>query len=219
MRTISSVWVHGWKGPPADPGGTGRRESGRLLILLIFRPPCSPGIGHNGPRSTTVYGLYSGDRPCAIIPLGGMLLLLLVTWFVQASEAITAVHPQQSCLHLFSEGKTDMCGTSESRTQLPLANAAEHGCGCCSPAADTRTGAVATAQPQGSGAQYSLKGLTCGHCVQTVEKAVSGVSGVHSASVDLVPGGTSRLNVTGTHDPDALAAAIRSAGYALAGAN
>ncbi|KRE72784.1 heavy-metal-associated domain-containing protein [Arthrobacter sp. Soil762] len=114
-----------------------------------------------------------------------------------------------------------MCGTSESRTQLPLASAAQHGCGCCSPAADTRAGAAAAAQPQvqGSGAQYALEGLTCGHCVQTVEKAVSGVSGVQSATVDLVPGGTSRLNVTGTADPNALAEAVRSSGYALAGAN
>ncbi|MBD1540389.1 heavy-metal-associated domain-containing protein [Pseudarthrobacter oxydans] len=112
-----------------------------------------------------------------------------------------------------------MCGTSESRTQLPVAAAAQHGCSCCSPAADTRTSASAAAQPQGSGAQYALEGLTCGHCVQTVEKAVSGVPGVRSATVDLVPGGTSRLNVTGTADQDALARAVRSSGYALAGAN
>jgi copper chaperone CopZ len=94
-------------------------------------------------------------------------------------------------------------------------------CSCCTPAADTLPGAAAAAQPevQGSGAQCALEGLTCGHCVQTVEKAVSGVSGVHSASVDLVPGGTSRLNITGTCDPGALAEAVRSSGYALAGAN
>jgi Cu+-exporting ATPase len=51
-----------------------------------------------------------------------------------------------------------------------------------------------------------------------VEKAVAEVSGVDSAAVDLVPGGTSLLNVTGTADPDALAAAVRSSGYVLAGA-
>lgn len=111
-----------------------------------------------------------------------------------------------------------MCGTSEARTQLPLAAAAQHGCSCCSPAGETQARTSVTAQPQASGAQYALEGLTCGHCVQTVEKAVSGVSGVQSATVDLVPGGTSRLNVTGTADRDALAEAIRSSGYALAGA-
>ncbi|MEW1986512.1 heavy-metal-associated domain-containing protein [Pseudarthrobacter oxydans] len=112
-----------------------------------------------------------------------------------------------------------MCGTSESRTELPLASAAQHGCSCCSPAADTLPGAAVKARPQaqGSGVQYAVEGLTCGHCVQTVERAVSGVSGVRSASVDLVPGGTSRLNVTGAHDPGALAEAVRSSGYALAG--
>ncbi|MCO4265169.1 heavy-metal-associated domain-containing protein [Pseudarthrobacter sp. MDT3-26] len=113
-----------------------------------------------------------------------------------------------------------MCGPTESRTPLPLASAAQHGCSCCSPAADTQAGASATVKPevQASGAQYALEGLTCGHCVQTVEKAVSGVSGVQTATVDLVPGGTSRLIVTGTAAPDALAKAIRSSGYALAGA-
>lgn len=113
-----------------------------------------------------------------------------------------------------------MCGTTESRTQLPLASAAQHGSSCCSPAADTRAGASATvkAELHASGAQYGVDGLTCGHCVQTVEKAVSGVSGVQTATVDLVPGGTSRLTVTGTAAPEALAEAVRSSGYALAGA-
>ena len=113
-----------------------------------------------------------------------------------------------------------MCGTTESRTQLPLASAAQHGCSCCSPATDARAGASATVKPevQASGAQYTLEGLTCGHCVQTVEKAVSGVSGVRSVTVDLVPGGTSRLTVTGTAAPEALAEAVRSSGYALVGA-
>ncbi|KUM37455.1 hypothetical protein AR539_09375 [Arthrobacter sp. EPSL27] len=63
-----------------------------------------------------------------------------------------------------------------------------------------------------------MEGLTCGHCVQTVEKAVSRVSGVESAAVDLVPGGTSRLSVTGTVDRAALTEAVRSSGYALTGA-
>jgi copper chaperone len=114
-----------------------------------------------------------------------------------------------------------MCGTSESRTQLPLASKAQQGCGCCSPAAETRATATADGQPaaQGSDAQYALEGLTCGHCVRTVEEAVSGVSGVESATVDLVPGGTSRLTVTGTADRESLAEAVSTSGYFLAGAN
>ncbi|KQR75339.1 hypothetical protein ASF98_05790 [Arthrobacter sp. Leaf337] len=114
-----------------------------------------------------------------------------------------------------------MCGTPESRTQLPLASTAQHACSCCSPAAGTRIAAPAAAKPEvpASSAQYSLEGLTCGHCVRTVEQAVSGVSGVESAAVDLVPGGMSRLSVTGTADREALAEAVRSSGYVLAGAN
>ncbi|QDG63696.1 heavy-metal-associated domain-containing protein [Pseudarthrobacter sp. NIBRBAC000502771] len=114
-----------------------------------------------------------------------------------------------------------MCGTSESRTQLPLASTAQQGCSCCSPAADTHPAAAADQRPaaQGSNAQYAVEGLTCGHCVRTVEQAVSGVAGVESATVDLVPGGTSRLTVTGTADRKALAAAVSSSGYVLVGAN
>ena len=113
-----------------------------------------------------------------------------------------------------------MCGTTETRTQLPLASTAEHGCSCCAPAAETKPAAAAagTSEAQASGAQYALEGLTCGHCVQTVEKAVSRVPGVRSAAVGLVPGGTSSLTVTGTADQEALTAAVRSSGYALTGA-
>jgi copper chaperone len=113
-----------------------------------------------------------------------------------------------------------MCGTPETRTQLPLASTAQQGCSCCSPATETQAAAPTAGKPElpASSAQYALEGLTCGHCVQTVEKAVSGVSGVESATVELVPGGTSRLSVSGTADQDALAEAVRSSGYVLAGA-
>ena len=113
-----------------------------------------------------------------------------------------------------------MCGPTETRTQLPLASTAQHGCSCCSPADETQVAApAATATAvQAPGSQYTLEGLTCGHCVQTVEKAVSGVSGVDLAAVDLVPGGTSRLTVTGTADQEALAEAVRASGYVLTGA-
>ncbi|PVZ60894.1 heavy-metal-associated domain-containing protein [Arthrobacter sp. H-02-3] len=113
-----------------------------------------------------------------------------------------------------------MCGTTETRTQLPLTSTAEHGCSCCSSAAETQAAApsAVASEVQASGAQYTLEGLTCGHCVQTVEKAVSRVSGVQSAAVDLVPGGTSRLKVTGTAGQEELAEAVHSSGYILTGA-
>ena len=103
-----------------------------------------------------------------------------------------------------------MCGT-ENRTQLPLAAAS--GCSCCSteaaPAATTATGT--------STVEFAVDGLTCGHCVQTVEKAVSALDGVESASVDLVPGGRSRLRVQGTADAAAMQEAVTAAGYTFAG--
>ncbi len=114
-----------------------------------------------------------------------------------------------------------MCGTTEPRTQLPLASAEQHGCSCCAPAAETQAAFpdAITSKAPASGAQYALEGLTCGHCVQTVEKAVSRVSGVQSAVVALVPGGTSSLSVTGTADKETVTEAVRSSGYVVTGAN
>jgi copper chaperone len=96
------------------------------------------------------------------------------------------------------------------RTELPLATAST-GCACCS----TETSPVPAAAAGASGTEFGVEGLTCGHCVQTVEKAVSGLEGVESASVDLVPGGRSRLTVGGKADGSAVRAAVTSAGYIL----
>jgi copper chaperone CopZ len=112
------------------------------------------------------------------------------------------------------------------RPQLPLASS---GCSCCSPssAAEPSRSLPATA-PQDATAgvvpsdaastlrNFAVKGLTCGHCVRSVETAVSAVAGVASASVDLVPGGLSRLAVTGPAPDADVRAAVASAGYALA---
>jgi copper chaperone len=99
-----------------------------------------------------------------------------------------------------------MCGT-EFRKELPLASAAS-GCSCCSTGPATETTAAGDAA-------YALEGLTCGHCVQTVEKAVAAVDGVDAASVELVPGGRSRLVVSGTAAEADLRDAVASAGYSL----
>ncbi|WP_457964036.1 heavy-metal-associated domain-containing protein [Arthrobacter sp. D1-29] len=63
--------------------------------------------------------------------------------------------------------------------------------------------------------EFGLEGLTCGHCVQTVEKAVTRVEGVEAASVELVPSGRSRLVVAGTPDESAINQAVTAAGYTL----
>ena len=101
----------------------------------------------------------------------------------------------------------------------PSASTAQQGCSCCSPATETQVAAPAARSSElpASSAQYALEGLTCGHCVQTVEGEVLPGIRVESATVELVPGGTSRLSVTGTADLEALAKAVRSSGYALVG--
>jgi len=99
-----------------------------------------------------------------------------------------------------------MCGT-ESRQELPLVSSAS-GCGCCS------TGAAEDSVTS-SDAEYALDGLTCGHCVATVQKAVTAVDGVADASVELVPGGRSRLVVSGSAPAAAVRDAVTSAGYSL----
>ncbi|MDI2036419.1 heavy-metal-associated domain-containing protein [Paenarthrobacter nitroguajacolicus] len=96
---------------------------------------------------------------------------------------------------------------SEIRPVLPLASSAA-GCSCCSSEpSSSRAGAGAVG--------YTLKGLTCGHCVRTVEKAVSALDGVAAASVELVPGGRARLVVDGEVAASAIREAVSSAGYAL----
>lgn len=102
-----------------------------------------------------------------------------------------------------------MCGT-EHRTELPLVSAAT-GCGCCSTEASSAPATTAGA----TGTEFAVEGLTCGHCVQTVQKALSALEGVESASVDLVPGGRSRLTVGGKADRSAVREAVTSAGYTL----
>lgn len=100
-----------------------------------------------------------------------------------------------------------MCGT-ESRQELPLVSSAS-GCGCCS------TGAAEDSVTVAADAEYALEGLTCGHCVAIVQKAVTAVGGVADASVALVPGGRSRLVVSGSAPVAAIRDAVTSAGYSL----
>ena len=60
---------------------------------------------------------------------------------------------------------------------------------------------------------YSVRGMTCSHCVLSVREEVSEVPGVRAVDVDL----SGRLTVTG-HDisDDAVRAAVAEAGYEVA---
>ena len=67
---------------------------------------------------------------------------------------------------------------------------------------------------------YNVTGMTCGHCVASVEAELRAVPGVSDVTVDLVAGGTSHVTVT-SDEPLArndVAAAVDEAGYALASA-
>ena len=101
------------------------------------------------------------------------------------------------------------------RPQLPLASS---GCSCCAPAAAAPAPVAAVVNYDADAStqrSFTVAGMTCGHCVQTVESAVSALPGVTSASVSLVPDGLSRLIVEGSAPETAVRAAVTAAGYAL----
>lgn len=58
--------------------------------------------------------------------------------------------------------------------------------------------------------QYTVTGMSCAACTARVEKAVSGVKGVTSCSVNLL---TNSMGVEGTADAEDIIAAVRNAGY------
>ena len=61
--------------------------------------------------------------------------------------------------------------------------------------------------------EYEVKGMTCAHCVASVEEEVSGVAGVADVDVELESG---RLTVTGSVvDDEAVRVAVGEAGYEI----
>ena len=68
-----------------------------------------------------------------------------------------------------------------------------------------------------STATYTVVGMACGHCVNSVTEEVGQVPGVTDLDVDLASGA---LTVTsdGPVDDSAIRAAVEEAGYQIAGA-
>jgi copper chaperone len=61
---------------------------------------------------------------------------------------------------------------------------------------------------------YTVRGMSCGHCVAAVSSEVEGVAGVETVEVELESG---QLTVRGRGlDDDAVRAAIDEAGYEVA---
>ena len=91
-------------------------------------------------------------------------------------------------------------------------------CGCGGHGAKAEQAAPAT----GLGAvvaDYTVSGMTCGHCVSAVTEEVSAIPGVTDVTVDLKPGATSTVQVTSTAGVtgEQIAAALDEAGdYHLA---
>lgn len=64
--------------------------------------------------------------------------------------------------------------------------AADSSCPCCATTPVNSTGSPADGTADAT--TFSVEGLTCGSCVQGVQKAVSALDGVDSATVELVAG-------------------------------
>ncbi len=59
--------------------------------------------------------------------------------------------------------------------------------------------------------EYTVTGMTCGHCVSSVREEVAEIAGVDTVDVDL---GSGRLTVTGSDvAEDAFRGAVADAGY------
>lgn len=59
----------------------------------------------------------------------------------------------------------------------------------------------------------NVTGMTCGHCVSAVKKALEGVPGVQRADVSLEGG---QATVVGNASPEALIQAVQQEGYGAA---
>ena len=68
-----------------------------------------------------------------------------------------------------------------------------------------------------STANYTVVGMTCGHCVSSVTEEVAQVPGVTDVNVDLASGGLTVIS-NGDMDDAAVRAAVEEAGYQVAGA-
>ncbi len=64
-------------------------------------------------------------------------------------------------------------------------------------------------------AEYTVTGMTCGHCVASVTEEVHEIDGVTDVHVDL-PSGTLRVTSVEPVSEDSVKTAVEEAGYQLA---
>jgi copper chaperone CopZ len=62
-----------------------------------------------------------------------------------------------------------------------------------------------------------VSGMTCSHCVMSVTEELTAIEGVQTVSVDLNPGGASRVTIAHSApiDDATVQAAVEEAGYSL----
>lgn len=65
-------------------------------------------------------------------------------------------------------------------------------------------------------ATYTVTGMTCGHCVGSVQEEVGRVNGVTEVAVDLASGAVT-VTSEGPVDTQAVRAAVEEAGYEVTG--
>ncbi|MBU1331732.1 MAG: cation transporter [Gammaproteobacteria bacterium] len=59
---------------------------------------------------------------------------------------------------------------------------------------------------------FTVTGLSCGHCVRSVTQAVQGLDATAQVQVELASG---EVRIDSTQPAEALAAAIKAAGYSV----
>ncbi len=62
---------------------------------------------------------------------------------------------------------------------------------------------------------YTVRGMTCDHCVRSVKNEVGQVAGVTAVDVEL-DGGLVTVTTEGSIDDDAVRAAVEEAGFEMA---
>lgn len=63
----------------------------------------------------------------------------------------------------------------------------------------------------------NVSGMTCGHCVSSVQEELSEIPGVSAVDVELNAGGTSPVTITSSRElsPEEISAAVAEAGYTV----
>ena len=93
------------------------------------------------------------------------------------------------------------------------------GGGCCGGGACACHGGQAAVAPASSGSEqrFGVLGMTCGHCVASVQEELGAVAGVEAVDVRLHVGGASDVSVRASRplDRDEVRAAVEEAGYTL----